>query len=100
MGAIEQTIANAVRAGVIEAVKPLQDEIAWLRKIIESKNELPDEWVKQKDLPAKLGNIGLTKVRRVLGLHNAPKPNALGLYSVKNCRELISNLPADWASKK
>ena len=42
MGAIEQTIANAVRAGVIEAVKPLQDEIAWLRKIIESKNEPPD----------------------------------------------------------
>ncbi|AXF86682.1 hypothetical protein DTO96_102437 [Ephemeroptericola cinctiostellae] len=100
MGAIEQTIADAVRAGITEAVKPLQDDIAWLRKIIESKNEPADERVKQKDLPAKLGDVGLTKLRKTLGLNGAPKPDALGLYSVKACRTFIDNLPSDSASKK
>ena len=97
MGAIEQTIAEAVRIGVADAVKPLHDKIDALCKVIESQSAPVDEWVKQNELPSKLGNIGLTKVRQLFARDGAPKPNALGLHSVAEWRDFVKIATKDAA---
>ena len=91
MGAIDQAFIDLATAAFAQVIKPLQQEIADLKKIVESQGAPVDEWVKQKELPAKLGNIGLTKVRELRRHPNAPKPNALGLYSVNDWRDFVKN---------
>ncbi len=91
MGAIDQAFIDLATAAFAQVIKPLQQEIADLKKIVESQSAPADEWVKQKELPAKLGNIGLTKVRELRRHPNAPKPNVLGLYSVNDWREFVKN---------
>lgn len=91
MGVIEQSLIDLATTAFTQVIKPLQEEIADLKKTIENQSVPSDEWVKQKELPAKLGSIGLTKVRQMCRHPNAPKPNVLGLHSVKAWLEFVKS---------
>lgn len=92
---IEQTIAEAVRKQVSEELRELV--IPLLEKIAQSTTEREikadsEIRVRQCDLPDYIG-VGVTKIKTLRKMPNAPQPDALNLFSVREWREFIAQLP-------
>lgn len=92
---IEQQIAEAVRKQVSEElgklVIPLLEKIAQAtaEREIKADSEIR---VRQCDLPDYI-NVSVTKIKTLRKMPNAPQPDALGLFSVREWRDFIAQLP-------
>lgn len=92
---IEQTIAEAVRKQVSEELRELV--IPLLEKIAQSTTERASKTdseirVRQCDLPDYIG-VSVTKIKTLRKMPNAPQPDALNLFSVREWRDFIAQLP-------
>ena len=85
---IEQTIAEAVRKQVSEELRelviPLLEKIAQSTTERESKTD-SEIRVRQCDLPDYIG-VSVTKIKTLRKMPNAPQPDALNLFSVREWR--------------
>lgn len=90
---IEQQIAEAARGiqELRELVIPLLEKIA--QSTIEREGKTDSEIrVRQCDLPDYIG-VSVTKIKTLRKMANAPQPDALNLFSVREWREFIAKLP-------
>ena len=92
---IEKTIAEAVRKQVSEELRelviPLLEKIAQSTTERESKTD-SEIRVRQCDLPDYLG-VSVTKIKTLRKMPNAPQADALNLFSVREWRDFIAQLP-------
>lgn len=92
---IEQQLADVVRKQVSEElgklVIPLLEKIAQatIERDIKTDSEIR---VRQCDLPDYI-NVSVTKIKTLRKMPNAPQPDALGLFSVREWRDFIAQLP-------
>lgn len=92
---IEQQLADVVRKQVSEElgklVIPLLEKIAQAtaEREIKADSEIR---ARQCDLPDHIG-VSVTKIKTLRKMPNAPQPDALGLFSVREWRDFITQLP-------
>ena len=92
---IEQTIAEAVRKQVSEEIRelvvPLLEKIAQATAEREGKTD-SEIRVRQCDLPDYIG-VSVTKIKTLRKMPNAPQADALNLFSVREWKDFIAQLP-------
>jgi hypothetical protein len=94
MSSIEQTITQAVRLSVTEAIVPLVVQIEALQKEIAVHRDKSNEpYLQLKDLAVKLG-CSVSKLKLFRKNHPAaPKPNPMGLYDWSEWRAYLKDTP-------